>query len=459
MNAEKLSRLQLPPSMPEELTVPEVLELAVQCHRTGHLDAAEKIYRTLLEAVPDQPDALRFLGVLAHQRGDSSRGIELIRRSLERMPDCAGSYNNLGNVLFEAERFDEAAAAYEKAIELAPADADTYNNLGAVRRVQGRLEEAGIAYDRAIELDPKHADAHHNYGNLLAGIGRIKESVIYFCKSITLRPAHDEARRHLGIAYAMLGRMDEAAEVYRKWLRDDPANPIATHMLAACCGNEVPERAADGYVEQMFDNFARSFDVKLEKLDYRAPELVASALEIAVGTPSKTLHVVDAGCGTGLCGPLIAPFATRLVGVDLSAQMLAKAQARGMYDELAKGELTEYLHTHPSTFDVVISADTLVYFGALEVALAAAHSALKDNGVLVFTVEHAADSDAQFPGYRLNPHGRYSHSLDYLGRTLAAAGFVAPKLDTVVLRMESGSPVEGIAVTCRKPAVRAGQAR
>ena len=53
--------------------------------------------------------------------------------------------------------------------------------------------------------------------------------------------------------------------------------------------------------------------------------------------------MLDAGCGTGLCGPLIAPYARRLVGVDLSERMLAQARARDVYDELVKGELTAYL--------------------------------------------------------------------------------------------------------------------
>ena len=38
--------------------------------------------------------------------------------------------------------------------------------------------------------------------------------------------------------------------------------------------------------------------------------------------------MLDAGCGTVLCGPLVAPFARRLVGVDLSARMLDQAKAR-----------------------------------------------------------------------------------------------------------------------------------
>ena len=52
--------------------------------------------------------------------------------------------------------------------------------------------------------------------------------------------------------------------------------------------------------------------------------------------PSKQLDVLDAGCGTGLCGPLLAPYARRLIGVDLSEGMLALAKEKHVYDALIK---------------------------------------------------------------------------------------------------------------------------
>ena len=66
-------------------------------------------------------------------------------------------------------------------------------------------------------------------------------------------------------------------------------------------------------------------------------------LEDSGRRPSKSLDVLDAGCGTGLCGPLVAPYARRLSGVDLSAGMLARAKEKNVYDALVQGELTEYL--------------------------------------------------------------------------------------------------------------------
>jgi predicted TPR repeat methyltransferase len=113
-------------------------------------------------------------------------------------------------------------------------------------------------------------------------------------------------------------------------------------------------------------------------------------LEDANVSASGGLDVLDAGCGTGLCGPLIAPYARRLVGVDLSERMLDQARTRDVYDELVRGELTGYLRDCTAAFDVVVAADTPENFGPLEEVVASAENALRGGGRLVFTVERGA---------------------------------------------------------------------
>lgn len=437
--------------VPSELDLPDALALAIYLHRSEKWDDAELLYRRILEAVPEQPDAMHFLGVLSHQRGRSDAAIELIERSNRLGEPNADRYNNLGNVLVECGRLSEATDAYRRAIDLQPGHADAYNNLGTVLRAQRLYDDAAAAYQTAIELDPAHIDAYNNFGNLLSSRGMVREAVAYYCKAITLIPNHPQARKLLGIAYYTIGQIDAAAQVFREWLKEEPSNPVAQHLLAACSGENVPLRASDAYVESTFDAFAGSFDAKLEKLAYRAPELVAEALAKACGAPEKRLIALDAGCGTGLCGPLIAPYVSHLTGVDLSAGMLSKARGRGVYHGLFKAELTAYLAHHAEAFDLAISADTLVYFGSLQAAFEAAFRALRPAGLLVFTVEEAVDNVPE-SGYRINPHGRYSHSDAYVRQTLVKAGFHEPAVERAVLRMEGGNPVAGLVVTARKPA-------
>jgi len=210
----------------------------------------------------------------------------------------------------------------------------------------------------------------------------------------------------------------------------------------------VPARASDAYVETTFDNFADSFDAKLHRLDYRAPQLVVDAVARIMGT-GHSRHTLDAGCGTGLCGPLLKPCAVRLTGVDLSDGMLERASMRGVYDELVKEELTAYLAAHPATFDLIVSADTLVYFGSLDVVLREAHDALHSGGILAFTLEAMSAEDSA-ADYRINPHGRYSHRREYVLRLLMDSGYSQVSMEEAVLRKEGGVPVAGILVSCRK---------
>lgn len=431
------------------LSLEEAIALAVLLQKHGQLDDAAVMYREVLEAAPGHPDALHYAGVLAHQQGRPHEAVALIEQSLAVLPDRADCYNNLGIVLQSAGRLDEALAAYERAMALDPAHADAHGNRGVLLKALGRTAQAEAAYRTAIRLNPVHADAYVNLGILLGGQGRAEDAAACYCKAITLRPRHRESRRLLALAHCALGETDEAVRIFEEWLSEDPDDPVACHMLAACTGRDVPGRASDAFVTTTFDGFAASFEAKLAALSYRAPALVAALIEDAL-EPSKALDVLDAGCGTGLCGPLVAPYARHLTGVDLSAGMLAHAADKRVYDELAQGELTEYLRRHADAFDLIVSADTLVYFGDLSGVMAAAARALHPAGLLVFTLEDAAGRDAD-AGFRLEQHGRYSHARSYVERVLESEG-LRPHVLHADLRMESGTPVAGLVIRATKPA-------
>ena len=420
------------------------MSVAVVLQRAEQWAAAAEIYRSVLEAAPDHAGALHFSGVLAHQQNHGDEAVALIERSLELEPDRPDWHSNLGIVLQDRLRLDEATAAYERAIALDPNHANAHNNLGVVLRAQGRAVDAEAAYRAAIRIDPDHADAYNNLGVLLNGLGHTREAALCFSKVITLRPQHPEARRLLALAYHTLGEVDKAIDIFDEWLREEPDDPIARHLLAACSGRDVPARASDAFIEKTCDNFAASFDAKLASLAYRAPALVGEMLARAGVEASRSLDVLDAGCGTGLCGPLIAPYARRLVGVDLSEAMLARARARNVYDELTKRELTAYLRESPSSFDVIVSADTLVYFGPLEAISAAAANALRPGGVFVFTVEDLSAAAIE-AGYAISPNGRYRHAPGYVESALADAGLQA-EIVPAELRLEAGEPVAGLVV-------------
>jgi predicted TPR repeat methyltransferase len=168
--------------------------------------------------------------------------------------------------------------------------------------------------------------------------------------------------------------------------------------------------------------------------------------------------VLDAGCGTGWCGPLLRATAGHLVGVDLSPGMLALARQRGVYDELHEAELTGFLGERPAAFDIIVLADVLCYFGKLEPAIRAARDALLSGGLLCFSVEALAEAAAG-DCFQLGQHGRFTHARPYLERIMIDAGFGPPGIDSVVLRQELGKPVRGYLVTGRASPDEGGSKR
>ena len=441
--------METPEEQTRELTLEEAVSIAILLQKNDQLVEAHEVYRRILEVAPDHHRALHYAGVLAHQQGRNAEAVALIEKSLALAPDRADCYSNLGIVLQEQGRLDEAIQAYQRAIALEPEHANAYSNLGVLLRATDKPVEAEEAYRTAIRLAPDHIDAYTNLGILLNGRKRTEEAVACFCKVILLRPKHREARRLLALAHCTLGDVGEAVKIFEEWLAEEPDDPIALHMMAACTGRDVPTRASNGFVEGTFDSFASSFDSKLAKLSYRAPALVAAMLEDSGLAASKSLDILDAGCGTGLCGALVTSYAGRLIGVDLSAGMLAQAQEKHVYDDLVRAELTEYLRGSVGAFDLIISADTLVYFGGLEDVLAAAADALRPGGFLIFTLEHDTSSSGG-GGFRLELHGRYCHTRAYVERLLSSVGLV-PEIAQAELRMESGVPVAGLVIRAMKP--------
>jgi predicted TPR repeat methyltransferase len=392
-------------------SIGDALREAVVAHRAGRLVEAETGYQEVLRRHPGEPKALHFLGLLQFHRGDLETGIGCVLHSLRVEPRNARAWNDVGGMLIAVGRKADAKDAYRRAIQVAPGDAEGWYNLGICLSKEDDLEGAISSLREAIVRAADYSRAYEALGTLLY----------------------------------QLGRTLEAERVYSDWYAREPSNARARHMAAALSGRDVPSRASDEYVRGLFDESAGSFDVSLERLDYRAPSAIANALTQRADDKIQT--VLDAGCGTGLCGPLVRESCQHLVGVDLSPKMIECARVRACYDELVAGELTAFLRQRPRAFDVMVSADTLVYFGALEGVFEAASESLRGAGRLIFTLEAL---DPRMTGdYRLEVHGRYAHGENYVRRALVAAKFRIEVLTRDTFRKERDMDVPGFLVVAR----------
>ena len=390
-----------------------VLRDAVLAHQAGRLAEAEEGYRRVLSERPSHSYALYSLGLLQFHRGEIDNAIQSAQAALAHGPGSGRMWNTLGSMFVAAHRQREARDAYRRATEVEPAMAEAWYNLGICLRNEG-------AYDVAI--------------------GCLREA-------LTRTPPFSAAYEALAMLLYELGRSQEAAEISALWLARDPANAKAQHVAASMSNANVPTRASDDYVREHFDAAAAGFDTNLLQLEYRAPDLVVATLK-RMAEERVLDRVLDAGCGTGLCGPLIRATAIRLVGVDLSPKMIDRARTRGVYDELHVAELCAFLRAKAATFDAIVSADTLVYFGALEEPLRAAQGSLREDGLLIFTLESLGGA-AETEDHRLQFHGRYAHSESYVRRALQSAGLTLESLTRETLRQERLEPVNGFVVAAR----------
>jgi predicted TPR repeat methyltransferase len=393
---------------------PSGFEQGLALHQQGRLTEAEPIYRRILgqtpEHMPEHFDALHLLGVLCGQTDRFAEAHELLTRALALRPDSAPVLNNLGNTLGSLGRHQEAVQAFERALAVRPDDPKALRNRGTSLRALEKPVEALASFDAALALKPDYAEAL---------VGRAE----------SLLTLHSRAA---------------AIEAFRKALAlgSKEADQIR-YALAALGEAPAPPTAPPDYVEALFDMYAHNFDEHLVKtLAYRTPELLVAELRGA--HPPEGSDIVDLGCGTGLCGPLLHPLARRLDGVDLSGLMLAKARELGLYDELAQGDIAGVLSERPQRYDIAVAADVFVYIGDLSAVFSATAAALRPGGLFAFSVEHCE------AGFRLGPKRRYAHSPTYLQGLAAAHGLSIESSRRCAIRKESDEDVGGLLLVLRR---------
>ncbi len=318
--------------------------------------------------------------------------------------------------------------------------------------VSGALAEAEAMYRNILATAPDTVPALVNLAAILSASGRLEEASLLEARGYVQPPWDGKPHKILATCHYRLGQFDQAAQCYRAWLAEEPDNEIARHHLAACSGQGIPDRAPDRYVAALFDGMAEQFDHRLVSiLGYDGPGVMRSLLEGHVRA-DRSHEVLDAGCGTGLCGPVLAPMARRLTGIDLSQAMLEKARARGVYDQLIHDELTATLQQHPAAFDLIVMADALIYFGDLGGVFDAVAGSLRPGGRFAFTLELPPQDDDTTPGFTLRPSGRYAHGARHWTQRLVERGFHIRRSESIVIREEFCQPIHGAAVLAEIPA-------
>lgn len=136
-----------------------MFQQALTLHQQGQLDAAEQIYRQILETAPEHPDILNMLGLIAQAKGVHNQAIELFYRAIQKAPKHSPLYFNLGISLKESGRPIEALENLQKASELDPDTKEIYNEIGIIERSLNHIPEAQQAFLKALQIDTDYSEA------------------------------------------------------------------------------------------------------------------------------------------------------------------------------------------------------------------------------------------------------------------------------------------------------------
>tara|TARA_B100000787_G_scaffold168607_1_gene157687 strand:+ start:2351 stop:3940 length:1590 start_codon:yes stop_codon:yes gene_type:complete len=272
-----------------KLTVNQILHQGVFEHKKGNLQEAKRLYQSILEVQPKNPDANHNLGIILVSWNKSLDALPLFkiaieansqiehfwinyinalitekkfeeaeansRKAITLNPECVAIHNNLSVILYNMGKLKEAEVSSRKAIILKPDFFEAYNNLGNVLNDLNRLDEAEESYKKSIELKPDYAEAHYNLGNTLKRLTRLNEAEVRYKKAIELKPDYAEAYFNLGSLLSKFKKSEEVITNYKKAIQLKPDYVEAYNNL----GNTLNDL---GKLDEAEESYKKAIELK-----------------------------------------------------------------------------------------------------------------------------------------------------------------------------------------------------
>ena len=364
-----------------------------------------------------QSRALFFEGIEHFENGRLEPARICFEKCQALTPGRPSVLGNLGITLFHLRRWEAAIPVLRQATTADPSLAEAWACLGLAHEAQRQWQAAAEALEKALALSPQQVRLWLSLGQVSLRLGNVKDALQAFDRALQEDPSCAPAWSERGSLMRELQQFEEAARCFEKALALGGDPELNGYYLASVRDGDTPTTPPRRYVEALFDDYAADFQSHVvETLGYRGFEVLLKPL---LDTGKRYRHVLDLGCGTGLCGPLIAPQADIIDGVDVSSAMLEQARKLGVYRELIHADLGEFLAATALRLDLILAADVFIYVGDLATVFRSARRILEPGGCLAFTVELAKmGQDIQ-----LLPSLRYAHSEAYIRRLADEARF------------------------------------
>lgn len=392
------------------------LDKAQALYLAGRLDEAATLYRKRLQANPQDLEANQALAMIYFHFRQFELAQYFAGEALKLDPAYLDGLRLRGMALMQLGRLNPALMCFAEALALKPDSIELLVNHATALLELKRLDEALVGFDQVVALDPENAVGWNNRANTLVSLNRLEEAAACYDRALQIRPDLETAKSNRFLVLLQLRKVS---------------------------------RIADFALRDMFDEVATRFDhLMVEGLDYRGHLHLRTLADAKLPPLKPPLRILDLGCGTGLVGNAFKDLAVggRLDGIDLAPRMLEVARKRGIYDDLILGDLETVLATSGPSYDLIVSADTMVYLGDLAPTFRGVFQRLDAGGFYLFAVE-----SKDGPGWEQTDVSRFRHSEVYLKEEAARSGLAYFARMDCTLRYEREAPVPGFAVALQKP--------
>jgi Flp pilus assembly protein TadD len=163
----------------------------------GHADDAAKEFRRALELDASDFTALYNLGAIAADSGDANHAAKLLEAALRSWPASPDAHEKLAAAYAQQGKLSDALAQLRTAASIAPDDAKIHSSLSQVLDASGQSEDAFAEQKHALQLDPQDADGWNNLGALLARGGQTAAARSAFEHALQIQPGHAQAKANL----------------------------------------------------------------------------------------------------------------------------------------------------------------------------------------------------------------------------------------------------------------------
>jgi len=418
----------------------------------GTFDIAAAELDAAVHADPDHSGLRKCRAELRRRLGDIEGAVRDAAEAVVLDRDDPAAKALLGELLLRLGRTADSIACLTEVVAAVPRNVLFRETLAQALTADGDMEAALATLLEGIRIEPG-AMATRNAAILLCIRRRDFAMAEALAEQARIDGVADATTYGLsGHALSSLGRHVDAASAYREALKLAPGDAHIRH-LAVTAGTRA--ETPDDYVRALFEGCADQFELHIIELGYRIPGLIRRhvidfAAEVDIGP------VLDLGCGTGLIALALSdlplgPF----TGIDLSPRMLEQARAKGLYGTLREARLPDALCEDTTAWRLILAADLLCYFGALDDMLGAIRGRMQPGGRFIFSVEELLpDHDGTYPGngdWALGRLGRYAHAARYVASIADTLGFRCLTFERETLRYEAGGPVAGLLTVLERP--------